>query len=152
MKFYKEERLKSTKIISRLFKEGRSFSCYPLRLVFLEVANDAPIAPSEDTEQGILLPIVQPPYPIQFSLTVPKKNFKRAVDRNVLRRRLREAYRLNKITLYNFLNDHPNASVLRGKQFAFMVMYVAKEELPYEEIEKGMKKMISKFRREVFVQ
>lgn len=152
MKFYKEERLKSTKIISRLFKEGRSFSCYPLRLVYLEVVNDVPIALSVPTEPVTLLPMAQPTFPIQFSLTVPKKNFKRAVDRNVLRRRLREAYRLNKIALYNFLNEHPDAAILRGKQFAFMVMYVAKEELPYEDIDKGMKKLIYKFRKEMLGQ
>jgi ribonuclease P protein component len=131
MKFLKEERLKSTKTISNLFKEGRSFSCYPLRLVYLEAE-----------------PIENQSFPVQFSLTVPKKNFKHAVDRNVLRRRLREAYRLNKNSLYNLIENH---EILRGKHFAFMVMYVAKEELPYSEIEKGVKKMIYKFGKEAVV-
>ena len=131
MKFLKEERLKSTKTISNLFKEGRSFSCYPLRLVYLEAE-----------------PIENKAFPVQFSLTVPKKNFKHAVDRNVLRRRLREAYRLNKNSLYNLIENH---EILRGKHFAFMVMYVAKEELPYAEIEKGVKKMIYKFGKEAVV-
>lgn len=129
MKFQKEERLKSLKTISRLFKEGRSFPCYPLRLVYLEVE-----------------PIDAQHFPVQFSLTVPKKSFKRAVDRNVLRRRTREAYRLNKKSLYDFIENH---ELLRRKHYAFMVMYVAKEELPYTDIEKGIKKMIYKFGKDV---
>jgi ribonuclease P protein component len=128
MKFLKEERLKSDKTISLLFKKGRSFSCYPLRLVYLEVE-------SQDNQ----------PFPIQFSLTVPKKNFKHAVMRNLLRRRVRESYRLNKESLYNTIEK---SDILRGKHFAFMVMYVAKEELPYAEIERGIKKMMYKFEKE----
>lgn len=130
MKFVKEERLKSLKTISLLFKEGRSFPCYPLRLIYVEIDST----------------LKEHSFPIQFSLTVPKKNFKHAVDRNLLRRRIREAYRLNKKTLYDFIENH---DVLRGKHYAFMVMYVAKEELPYAEIEKGIKKMIFKFGKEV---
>jgi ribonuclease P protein component len=130
MKFLKEERLKSQKTISLLFKEGRSFTCYPLRLVYAEVETTA-----------------DAPFPIQFSVTVAKRNFKRAVDRNVLRRRIREAYRLHKETLYNFLQNLPENSDMKNKHFAFMVMYVAKEELPFAEIEKGIKKMIYKFEK-----
>ena len=130
MKFLKDERLKSQKTISRIFKEGRSFICYPLRLVYVEV---------EPTADALS--------PIQFSVTVAKRNFKRAVDRNVLRRRIREAYRLNKITLYNFLQALPEDSEMKNKHFAFMVMYIAKEELPFGEIEKGIKKMIYKFEK-----
>ncbi len=130
MKFLKEERLKSQKTISLLFKEGRSFTCYPLRLVYAEVEITA-----------------DAPFPIQFSVTVAKRNFKRAVDRNVLRRRIREAYRLHKDTLYRFLQNLPDNSDMKNKHFAFMVMYVAKEELPFNEIEKGIKKMIYKFEK-----
>ena len=84
--------------------------------------------------------------PIQFALSVPKKAFKRAVDRNILRRRVREAYRLHKIELYNFLK---NNKLHAEKRFAFMVLYTAKEEMPYSEIEKGIKKMIRKFKEEL---
>jgi ribonuclease P protein component len=90
--------------------------------------------------------VIQSPSPILFSLSVPKKTFKRAVDRNVLRRRVRESYRLNKEKLYNLLK---NNELYAEKQFAFMVLYTGKEAFSYEEIDKGIKKMIYKFEKEL---
>jgi ribonuclease P protein component len=134
MKFTREERLKSSKIINALFKGANSFSCYPLRLVWQEV------------NRAELPLVIQSPSPILFSLSVPKKTFKRAVDRNVLRRHVRESYRLNKEKLYNLLK---NNELYTEKQFAFMVLYTGKEAFSYEEIDKGIKKMIYKFEKEL---
>lgn len=141
-RFRRSERLKSEKVISSLFKKGQSFSCYPLRLVYTEMPrlptnSDTPLSKSDD------LAVFSP---IQFSLSVSKKKFKRAVDRNVLRRRIREAYRLQKHELYIFLK---NNDTLSEKQYAFMVIYTAKELLPYTDIQKGIRKMIGKFKQEV---
>jgi ribonuclease P protein component len=104
MTFKKEERLKSEKIITQLFRKGHSFACYPLRLVYAEMPkpesdNADPLSilgnfDDLETENLINTTNSSPEEsPIQFALSVPKKAFKRAVDRNVLRRRIREKSR-----------------------------------------------------------
>ncbi|MEL6719666.1 MAG: ribonuclease P protein component [Bacteroidota bacterium] len=114
--FSRSERLKSTKIIEQLFKRGNSFAKYPLRLVWIE---------KERSEAGI-----------QITFSVPKKKFKKAVDRNRIKRQMREVWRLNK---HQLLEQYPE------KSYAFMMIYTAKEAFPYLELEKSMKKIIQKF-------
>lgn len=118
--FKREERLKSRKIISQLFAGGQSFGQYPLRLIWVET----------DGKKGA--------HPIQCTVSVAKKKFPKATDRNRIRRQIKEAYRLNKNGLYEALE----ASEPR---YAFMILYVAKEALPYQEIESAMKKMLKRF-------
>jgi len=96
-----------------MFKEGQSFGQYPLRFVWL------PVETNQDT------------FPAQFTVSVPKKKFKKAVDRNRLRRQIRESYRLNKHLLYRNLEA-------TDKVYALMVIYVAKDPLEYSEIEVNM--------------
>ncbi len=121
--FDKSERLKREKVITALFRNGQSFAAYPLRLVWSEnppSKNGAAIAP------------------VQLSISVPKKKFPHAVDRNLLRRRVREAYRLQKDTLYAALPPDAPPS-------AWMILYVAHETLPYSDIAKAMRKVFRKF-------
>ena len=115
--FHRDERLKSRKVIGMLFKEGKTFGQYPLRVVYM---------PVEERRSD---------FPAQFTVSVPKKKFPKAVSRNRIRRQVREAWRLNKHRLYR---------ALRGKeqQYALLVIYVAQEALPYEEIERAMQQMI----------
>ena len=125
--FSKQERLKSRKIIGQLFKGGESFVAYPLRVVWIpaEPVSTLPATSENSAEPGA-----------QLAISVPKRNFKTAVARNLLKRRIREAYRLHKHELYEKLAD---------RRIALMFMYIAKEELSFAEIEAGVKKMIRKF-------
>ncbi len=118
--FKKTERLKSAKTIARLFKEGQSFGVYPLRLVWMK--------PEEAKSDS----------PVQFTVSVAKKNFKSAVARNRIKRKVREAWRLHKPRLYRKLEGSEG-------QLAFMVLYTAKEDLPFEQIAKAMQTMVHIF-------
>lgn len=100
-------------------REGQSFGMYPLRIIWLETT-------------------LNTSFPAQFALSVPKKKFKKAVVRNRIRRQVREAYRLHKHQLYEFLEQ-------KDMQCAIMVLYTGKEMATYWEIEKKIKLMIRRF-------
>jgi ribonuclease P protein component len=75
--FPKKERLCYKKDIDRVFSEGKSFALGPLKVFYL-------------------VPDIQEEWPARVLIAIPRKKFKRAVDRNRLRRMIREAYRMNK--------------------------------------------------------
>ena len=108
--FKKYERLTNKKTFDKLFNSGKSISVPPFRLLWSE---------SEMLNHT------------QIGIAVPKKSFTKAVQRNKLKRRIREAYRKNKHLFYAFL-EKKNLSI------ALMVIYIAKEELSFKEIEQKM--------------
>ena len=112
----KSEKLKSKNTIDLLFSEGKSVAKYPLRLVYVAV----------DLGENL---------PIKMGVSVSKKYFKKAVDRNYFKRVLRESYRLNK----NRLLDH------LGQPYAFMLLYQSKDRLSYEEINHKTIQLFEKF-------
>ena len=116
----KEEKLKSKKLIEALFIERQSVAKYPLRLAFkkLEVEENS----LEKTE-------------LQVAVSVSKKHFKKAVDRNYYKRVLRESYRLNKYLILDKIS---------GK-YALMILYQTKDRLPYEEINARTIQLFEKF-------
>lgn len=121
--FNKEERLCSRKLIDSLYKDGSSFLLYPFRISYL----------SADLSH---------PFPVQVLINVSKKRYKRAVDRNLIKRRLREAYRLQKqLQLYPFLKDYEPLLLLS-------VQFVGKQLYDYPFLEK---KLSAVFKRLVSV-
>jgi ribonuclease P protein component len=103
----KEERLCSKKLLTELFNNGSSFLFYPFRITWL--INQTPQK-----------------YPVQIVISVPKRRFKKSVDRNLIKRRIKEAYRLQKATsLYPFLEN-------QQKQILVAFNYVGKEILDYQ--------------------
>jgi ribonuclease P protein component len=120
----KNERLKSRKLIERVFREGKNFALYPYRVYYIN---------------GILRP-GSSPHPVQFGVGIGKKNFKKAVDRNRIKRLTREAYRLQK----KILQENGKQ---KDKQLALFLIYTGKE-LPeydklYEKIGVILKKLVT---------
>ena len=116
----KNERLKSKTTIGLLFSEGKSVSKYPLRLVYRQAEENS----EEQTKIGV---------------SVSKKYFKKAVDRNYFKRVLRETYRLNKHLLLDNL-DQP---------YSIMLFYQTKDRLSYEEINTKMIQLFEKFSAQI---
>jgi len=107
-----DERLKSKKIIQQLFDEGKSVSQNGFALIYFPVA-------------------LQTVFPAQAGFSVPKRNFKRAVDRNRIKRLIREAYRLNKTELYQKLSE-------ATKQLAMMWVYKGQSMPDYPVVEQAV--------------
>ena len=116
----KNQKLKSKKTIDLLFSEGVSVSKYPLRLVFVESNYGLDFSKNEKLKVGV---------------SVSKKNFKKAVDRNYFKRLLREAYRLNKHILLENIQ----------KNYAIMFFYQTKDRRTFKEINLKMIQLFEKF-------
>ena len=111
-KFPKDERLKSKKITEELFSKGSSYYLYPFRLLYIR----------ETRFQGT--------FP-QVLISVPKRNFKKATDRNRIKRQIREAYRLNKSAVYKKLEKDKIPAYLG-------IIFTAKEKIPYNLLEEKL--------------
>lgn len=116
----KEEKLKSKKLIQQLFAEGKNVKSFPLRLVYL---------PANHFGES----------PIKVGFSVPKRNVKLAVHRNRIKRMMREVYRKNKDSFNENLDQ----------QYIFMLVYMAKEEINYNELELTLKKVCTKFQDKI---
>ena len=111
-----KEHLKSKRVIEKLYAEGASVTSYPLRAVFLEQEEQEPTA-------AILI-------------SVAKRRFRHAVDRNLVKRRIREAYRTSK---------HPFVDALqaKGKKMAVAILYIDTRHNSTEFIKRKMEKLLA---------
>ena len=111
------ERLKSRKQIELLFSKGKKFTIAPFRVYYLFNQLTNP--------------------PLQFGVGVSNKNFKKADDRNKIKRQVRDAYRLQKISLQQKLKD-------KKYQLSVFLIYTNKEIPEYREVFEQIKKLLLK--------
>jgi ribonuclease P protein component len=116
----KEEKLKSKKLIEQLFAEGNHVKSFPFILIYLPINHGAE-------------------FPIKVGFSVPKRNVKLAVNRNRIKRLMREVYRKNKHVFTEDLNE----------PYIFMFIYMAKEEINYADLELSIKKVAVKLQTKI---
>lgn len=112
----KSERLSSLTAVRRLFADGASGFVYPFRYMVLKSESTTPT--------------------VEVLFSVPKRNHKRANKRNTLKRRMREAYRLNNDALHAAIAEH-------GKEVDIALVYSSKELLPYKTIEHAVRRILA---------
>lgn len=120
-RFYPTERLKSRARIQSLFAQGQSLVQYPLRVVWELHVGQAAVLPAA----------------AQVAFSVPKRRYRKAVARHLLRRRMQEAYRLRKADFLAQLSTH-------DAQVSLMILYIGKEALPYARVERAMDRALAK--------
>lgn len=107
--FPKPEKLTRKKLFALVFERGRVFQSYPFRVIYYQTSLPEKVC-------------------AQFAVAVPKKKIKTAVHRNLIKRRCREAYRLNKSLLYDVLDR-------KNRQLAIIFIYTSKEVMTYKAIQ-----------------
>lgn len=118
--FPKKERLKSKKLIEQVFQDGKNLKQFPLKLIYLKTELNEEVK-------------------CQAAMAVPKKRIRQAVKRNRIKRLMREAYRLNKGPIFNKMLGN----------YALLFLYIGKESPEYEEVERAMKALLSRFLNEI---
>jgi ribonuclease P protein component len=121
--FPKKQKLCNEIVIKEMFSNGNSFVIHTIRLVWKEQVNSDDVA-------------------IKSIIVVPKKQLKLAADRNIVRRRMKEAYRLNKSTIENSLKN-------KGKQLNIAIVYQNDKRLSYKVIEEKIKLILGRLREEI---
>jgi ribonuclease P protein component len=119
--FPKKEKLTNKKVFETLFTEGKALREFPLQLIYVKTAPNGEV-------------------PIKVAVVAPKKKFKTAVQRNRIKRLLREAYRHNKPIIFNNIEGN----------FAFIFLYLGKKTPNFKEVDLTMKKLLESFLNKEF--
>jgi ribonuclease P protein component len=117
--FTKGERLCGVKTVSRLFAEGKTLTLPSLRIIYS------------------IMPVDNALQPVRVLISVPKRYFRKAVDRNLVRRRIKEAYRKNKTPLINALSES-------GKRLDLAIIWTDAVIRQYADTERSVTEMVQK--------
>ena len=121
--FPKKQKLCSETVIKEMFSNGKSFTTSTLRLVWKVDNNQDEVA-------------------VKSIIVVPKKKIRLAVKRNIIRRRMKEAYRLHKIELKNILKD-------KKLQLSIAIIYQKGKIVPYKTVEEEIKLILERLSKEL---
>jgi ribonuclease P protein component len=115
----KKERLKSSLTIHDLLKSGKTVSGFPLK-IYWDISHDR-----------------QQQFPVRMAVSVPRRRIRRAVDRNLVKRRIREAYRLNKNILYAPLEE-------RGLNLVLVILFLSDEFPSFNTLDSLIRELLRK--------
>ncbi len=118
--FSKNERLCSKPLIDQLIQKGNSFNGFPFKVIWMEIQESSA--------------------PVKIVISVPKRNFKRAVDRNRIKRLIREAYRKNK---------QPLIERIENKKIVMLLVYTSKTFIDYVQTEEKIKNVLNRLSNEI---
>ena len=136
----KSAKLRHRTLVQDLFKKGKSVYSGPLRVTFRAISK-------EDLEASFRLCIPDLMGPVQFMITVPKKKRRHAVDRVLMRRRIREAFRLQWHPLKKIIQEDPNIRTL-----SLAIVYMHNENSDMECIASAVGSALSKIRKKIYPQ
>ena len=136
----KDEKLRHRSLVERLFSEGRSAYAYPLRVVWQTYT-------PEELERNFRTGVPPRVGAVQMLITVPKKKRRHAVDRVLMRRRIREAYRLERQALKERVENKEDMRLL---DMAFV--YIATTNEDFQTVRSRMRKLLAKIEAAIFPQ
>lgn len=130
--FPKSERLRHKILVDSLFSEGKSLYEFPLRLVY------RPLTEAQ-LKDSFRISVPEGIAPLQLLITVPKKKRRHAVDRVLMRRRIRDAWRLQRRALRSAVEEHPELRTVSAA-----IIYLSDENVPTAVVRQKLSRLLSK--------